>query len=73
MVTPYMVLGVKTVSWGVFSLGVSVPKAAMLLGWKILLINSSLATSRTFLNPLMFTFHARSGFISPVALRMAAR
>jgi len=68
-----MVLGRRTVSWGVLSRGVSGPKAAMELGQNTRTIPRSLATSRTLYRPFMFTFQASWGFCSPIAERMAAR
>ncbi len=70
--SPYIVLGFSTVSWGVLSLGVSGPKAAMELGTKTLTISRSLADSKMLYVPFMLTSHANQGLLSPAAERIAA-
>jgi len=68
-----MVVGLKIVSWGVSTLGVSGPKTAMELGQKTCLTSSARAASRTLNRPLILTSQALAGFFSPVADRIAAK
>ena len=70
--TPYIVEGLIIVSLGVLSLGVDRPKAAIEEGENILIL-LSLQTSMTFLKLSQLTEYANSGFLSPLADRMAAR
>ena len=67
-----MVVGLRIVSWGVFSLGVEGPNAAIELGTIILVNSCSLAISRVLYRPFMFTLYANWGCFSPTADRIAA-
>src|SRR5690606_5904574 len=72
LLIPYTVEGSITVVWGVISLGLVLPKTAMLEGQKTLDIFFSLARFSTWNRELMFRSQPFMGNFSAVALSMAA-
>jgi GTPase len=69
---PYTVVGSAIVRCGVLSFGVVGPNTAMLLGQYTRFNFPSRASSSTMKRLSMFSFHAKAGSFSAVALSKAA-